>query len=281
MSRTNSLTVSSTLAILFLVLPVYASHHFPDYPVRPAGEYANKVEKAGLIVAVEPMEDPNQQKTYFNSHLGSNGILPVLNSTSNPNVLTRAARSADQGSAPSPAGLKIILLKPFIHFENWNCRKGCVPDKSPKVRATEEAYGRLLSEAARKGVGSKATLLDVETLEASVVQACGKLDPLASRLARGDVNEEAIGDLARLSAFDEQYAVLVQFLRLKTGSHPEVGLIGNPERVASTLVQAALLFGKTGKVIWKGERLVRKNLKPTDADFGKALTLLYRSFDIK
>lgn len=76
--RANSLRVIVTLAIPFLILPVYASHHFPDYPVRPAGEYANKVEKAGLIVAVEPMEDPKQQKMYFNSHLNSKGMLPAF-----------------------------------------------------------------------------------------------------------------------------------------------------------------------------------------------------------
>ena len=42
------------------------------------GEYANKVAKANLIVAVEPVEDPEQQKTYFNSYLSSKGILPVF-----------------------------------------------------------------------------------------------------------------------------------------------------------------------------------------------------------
>ena len=78
MSRTNSLTVICTLAVLFLVQPGYSSHHFPDYPVRPAGEYANKVVKAGLIVAVEPVEVPEQQKTYFNSNLSSMGMLPVF-----------------------------------------------------------------------------------------------------------------------------------------------------------------------------------------------------------
>jgi len=77
-SRTNSLAVIGTLAVLFLVQPGYSSHHFPDYPVRPAAEYANKVAKAGLIVAVEPVEDPEQQKTYFNSSLSSKGILPVF-----------------------------------------------------------------------------------------------------------------------------------------------------------------------------------------------------------
>jgi len=77
-SRTNSVAVICTPAVLFLVQPGYSSHHFPDYPVRPAGEYANKVVKAGLIVAVEPVEVPEQQKTYFNSNLSSMGMLPVF-----------------------------------------------------------------------------------------------------------------------------------------------------------------------------------------------------------
>lgn len=63
--------------------------------------------------------------------------------------------------------------------------------------------------------GSKATLVDVDTVEAPAVQACGKLHSLAARLARGNVNEEAIGYLKQLSAFGEQYSVLVQFLRLE------------------------------------------------------------------
>ena len=67
-----------TLAILFLAVSAWASHRFPDYPARSAGEYSNKVTTAGLIVAVEPVEDPTQQKTYFNSRLSSNGILPVF-----------------------------------------------------------------------------------------------------------------------------------------------------------------------------------------------------------
>jgi len=77
MHRTNFLAAICAL-VLCLVGPCYASHHFPDYPVRPADAYANKVAKAGLIVAVEPVDDPEQQKTYFNSHLSSKGMLPVF-----------------------------------------------------------------------------------------------------------------------------------------------------------------------------------------------------------
>jgi len=58
--------------------PGYGAHSFPDYPVRPAGEYANKVAAAGFIVAVEPVEDAEQQKVYFNARLGGKGILPVF-----------------------------------------------------------------------------------------------------------------------------------------------------------------------------------------------------------
>jgi hypothetical protein len=67
-----------TLAILMAAQAAYGSHQLPDYPVRSAGEYTNKVTKAGLVVAVEPVEDLKQQKIYFNAHLSSQGILPVF-----------------------------------------------------------------------------------------------------------------------------------------------------------------------------------------------------------
>ena len=66
------------ILVLLLVQSGEAAHHFPDYPVRPAGEYGNKVVQGGVIVAVEPVEDLTQQKTYFNSHLTSRGILAVF-----------------------------------------------------------------------------------------------------------------------------------------------------------------------------------------------------------
>jgi hypothetical protein len=124
----------------------------------------------------------------------------------------------------------------------------------------------------------------VDNLDAPALEACGKLDPLASRLARGNVNEEAIEDLTQLAALDEQYAVLVQFFRLETGPgrswNSFTGAITSS--TASTLIQAALISAKTGKVLWKGERLIRnKAFRSTDADLDKALTLLYRDFDVK
>jgi len=98
-----SLFVISTLLVLVPVLSVRASHHFPDYPVRPAGEYSNKATTASLIVAVEPVEDAEQQKTYFNSHLRSKGILPVFvvirnNSTTYTYLFDRSAIGLGEAS---------------------------------------------------------------------------------------------------------------------------------------------------------------------------------------
>jgi hypothetical protein len=76
--RTTFLALICILVVLFWAPPGYGAHHFPDYPARPAGEYANKVVAAGLIVAIEPVEDAEQQKMYFNSRLSGKGILPVL-----------------------------------------------------------------------------------------------------------------------------------------------------------------------------------------------------------
>jgi len=71
-------TPVGVLAVLLLVQSGNAAHHFPDYPVRPAGEYPVKVTRAGITVAVEPVESVSDQKTYFNMELTSKGFLPVF-----------------------------------------------------------------------------------------------------------------------------------------------------------------------------------------------------------
>ena len=101
------LAVIGTLAVLLLAQPGYASHHFPDYPVRPAGEYANQVAAAGVIVVVEPVEDRVQQKTYFDSHLSSRGILPVfivIQNTSAADTYLFDSSAVGLGDAPDVTG---------------------------------------------------------------------------------------------------------------------------------------------------------------------------------
>jgi pyruvate/2-oxoglutarate dehydrogenase complex dihydrolipoamide acyltransferase (E2) component len=190
-----------------------------------------------------------------------------------------AVKPAAPEAASEPAGLKVILLKPSMRFEDLRT-EAILP-----AQAAEEAeYEHHLLNAARKAVGSKGTVLEMDKLEPPAAEACKQLHALASRLARGNVNEEAMEGLGRLAALDERYAVLVQFFRLKTGPgrswNPNTGAITSS--MASTLMQAALVSCKTGKVIWKGEQLIRnKALKPTNANFHKALAPLYQDFDIK
>jgi hypothetical protein len=81
MSRFASLITicALLLAIQPLVVKSLAdASDSPEYPVRPALEYAKKAIRPGLVVALEPLENIEQQKRYFNASLSSRGILPVL-----------------------------------------------------------------------------------------------------------------------------------------------------------------------------------------------------------
>lgn len=107
MPRTGPLAAICALAALLLSLPGYASHDAPEYPVRPAAGYANKVVEPGFIVAIEPLEDPEQQKTYFNDRLSSKGMLPVfivIQNTSTTDSYLFDESAVGLGDAPEVTG---------------------------------------------------------------------------------------------------------------------------------------------------------------------------------
>lgn len=52
--------------------------NLPDYPVKPADQYKNVVEKSGLLVAVVALEDRKEQHTYFGADLQQRGYVPVF-----------------------------------------------------------------------------------------------------------------------------------------------------------------------------------------------------------
>ena len=64
--------------LIFILTPAFASRQLPDYPARPASDYAIKAAEAGAIVGIEPFDESGLQKTYFNAHLTEKGILPVF-----------------------------------------------------------------------------------------------------------------------------------------------------------------------------------------------------------
>ena len=47
-------------------------------PVRAASDYAVKAEQAGLTIGLQPVEDPKEQKTYFDTELTPKGFIPVF-----------------------------------------------------------------------------------------------------------------------------------------------------------------------------------------------------------
>ena len=69
--------LSTILVVLSLVRPAYAGPKFADYPQRKASECAIKADKLGFVVGIQPVEDLNDQKNYFNSDLTKKGFIPV------------------------------------------------------------------------------------------------------------------------------------------------------------------------------------------------------------
>ncbi len=78
MSGIGLVRIAGMLLVLSLVAPIYADHKFPDYPVRPAGDYIVKAETDSVVVGVEPVEDSKVQKTYFDTDLAAKGFVPVF-----------------------------------------------------------------------------------------------------------------------------------------------------------------------------------------------------------
>ena len=188
MPRTNFLGVLCTLIVLSCVPRSFAQHTFPDYPVRPTGEYANKVAKANLIVAVEPVEDPEQQKTYFNSHLSSKGILPVFIVIQNTSAtdtylfdksavgLGDAAQVTDKGARKTASllgsgGLVDLTLVTNATQVRENMMKKEVRSKtlSPGSSVYGFVYVPVPTDAPRKKVHLEVPLTNAQSSETEVV----------------------------------------------------------------------------------------------------------------
>jgi hypothetical protein len=153
----------------------------------------------------------------------------------------------------------------------------------PKLVARDADFESRLLDAAKTALGSKATIVSPESLSPPGVEASTRLNVLSSRLARGNVTDDAKTDLNLLSAAGERELVLAQSLRIKVGPggswNPMTGSITSA--MDSTLAQAALVCSNTGKVVWKNEQFIRKASKPDSPEFSKMLTLLYANLEIK
>ncbi len=68
----------SSGALLSLLTPVYAADKFPDFPLRQASDYSLSAHQDDLTVGLQPVEDVNDQKTYFHTEFSPKGFVPVF-----------------------------------------------------------------------------------------------------------------------------------------------------------------------------------------------------------
>jgi hypothetical protein len=85
--RSELTALIHALLVMAIVLPLYAVRKYTDYPVRPVAEYPTKVTRANVTIAVEPVENLAEQKTYFNTDMTSQGFMPVFIVIQNDSIL--------------------------------------------------------------------------------------------------------------------------------------------------------------------------------------------------
>ena len=103
--------MTGTLTFL-LVAAASQIASFPDFPVQPASNYRVSATKSGITVAIHPVVDSKEQKTYFGFDLTKKGYIPILvvvgNSYDGSVLLIkdrasvyRPAAALEPGSAPT------------------------------------------------------------------------------------------------------------------------------------------------------------------------------------
>jgi hypothetical protein len=73
----NLAGVAVGLVLATLFQPAYAGPKFADYPARKASECQVTGQRGGLVVGLQPMEDPKDQKLYFDVEFAPKGYMPV------------------------------------------------------------------------------------------------------------------------------------------------------------------------------------------------------------
>jgi hypothetical protein len=104
MARRKTYGLTLCLFPTLLLQSANAATRFADYPGRTASECAAKAESGGVVIGVQPIEDSNEQRTYFGMDLTAKGFIPVyvvLESTSSAHsyILEKTAIKLGTGSA--------------------------------------------------------------------------------------------------------------------------------------------------------------------------------------
>jgi len=179
--------------------------------------------------------------------------------------------------APTKTETKVIVLRPLIEFEALQAN---TRNLVGQLGASGDFEAKLLATATGTVTARELTAVVSETLQNTTAgERLKQLQPLSSRLARGIVNEEAKTILNDLATLTGNSAVLVQFLRIKTGPastwNPWTGQITSA--MSSTILQVALVSCQSGQVLWKNESVARKVYRAADPKFAKWLETVYET----
>ena len=199
-------------------------------------------------------------------------------------TLRIGAQSESSPGVVRPTPSKVVILPPQVELEElpsgWNgAGFGAIP--MGRSQPAGGNFDSTLADNASAHLSDRHyTVVAADALkDASAGDLLKQLEPLRSRLARGAVNDEAQSILDRLAESSDDYLLFVQIVKIKNGPggswNPNTGAITS--RLASTLVQAALISPHTHQVIWKSEEFERKVLRPDDARFQKLLDQLYQT----
>jgi hypothetical protein len=98
-----------------MTAPAGAAPQFPIYPVRQASDCAVSAKAAALIIGVEPVDDPKDQRNYFHAEIAPMGFVPVFvviqNTSSQDSFLFDKTKvtygDADAGVSTPKTGSKV------------------------------------------------------------------------------------------------------------------------------------------------------------------------------
>jgi hypothetical protein len=171
----------------------------------------------------------------------------------------------------------VLILKPYLRFEMIEDGK-ILPDTGERRDLVRE---HLTAIAKKYCETSKATLFRLNDIaDKNLVEHFTNLQQFSPRLARGIINNESSVLFKQISESNREYLVLVQFFNVKIGKAGTwdafSGAITSDN--SNSILRAALINCKTGKVIWTSEMAYRTIPDMQSSDYFKSCEILYKDF---
>jgi hypothetical protein len=171
-----------------------------------------------------------------------------------------------------PADAVLLLLDPLVRFER-------VVDEAELhvTPAEEQGFKAALSAAARRAFETVAIRPQPEDAGEQWAKSIAGAEALSSRLARGQVTDDARPWLTDLEKTRQHTFILAQYFKVKEGQRgswdPYSGAIRSSTTGAE--LHAALISCASGDVLWRNAIVIRNRPRPDDRRFQDALARFF------